>query len=42
MERKFERKVKQKNPQNPTGNRNIKTNEFDINADTIREQKNKN
>lgn len=41
MDRKFETNIKQKNPQNPTGNRNEKTNKFDINSDTIRKKKNK-
>ena len=41
MDRKFERKVEQTNPTNPTGNVNQNTNDFDIDADTIREQKSK-
>lgn len=41
MEKKFETNIKQQNPQNPTGNRNEKTNDFDIDKDTIRKQKNK-
>ncbi|WP_281170750.1 hypothetical protein [Aequorivita capsosiphonis] len=41
MEKKFERKTEQKNPTNPTGNTNQKTNEFDINEKTIKKQQNK-
>ena len=41
MERKFERKVKQTNPTNPTGNVNQPTNDFDIDKKTIKEQQNK-
>ncbi|MEQ3656846.1 MAG: hypothetical protein ABNH00_13345 [Dokdonia sp.] len=41
MERKFERKVEQKTPSNPTGNTNIKTNDFDIDKSTIKKQQNK-
>jgi len=33
--------MKQKNPTNPTGNTNIKTNDFDIDKKTIKNQKNK-
>lgn len=39
--KKFERKVEQSNPTNPTGNINIDTNKFDIDEDTIRDQQNK-
>ncbi len=41
MDRKFERTVEQKNPTNTTGNINQKPNDFDIDADTIREKRNK-
>lgn len=41
MAKKFERKKEQKNPTNPTGNRNIKTNDFDIDEKTIKKQQNK-
>ncbi len=41
MERKFERKVEQNTPSNPTGNTNIKTNDFDIDKSTIKKQQNK-
>jgi hypothetical protein len=41
MEKKFKRKVKQKNPTNPTGNINQDTNKFDINEKTIKKQQNK-
>ncbi|AEE19951.1 hypothetical protein Krodi_1968 [Dokdonia sp. 4H-3-7-5] len=41
MERKFERKVEQTNPTNPTGNVNQTTNDFDIDKKTIKEQQNK-
>jgi hypothetical protein len=41
MERKFERTVEQKNPTNPTGNINQNTNDFDIDAETICEQRTK-
>lgn len=41
MERKFERKVEQINPTNPTGNINQTTNDFDIDKKTIKEQQNK-
>lgn len=41
MERKFERKVEQTNPTNPTGNINQNTNDFDIDKKTIKEQQNK-
>ena len=41
MEKKFERKTKQTNPTNPTANINQKTNDFDINEETIKKQKTK-
>lgn len=41
MEKKFERKTEQKNPTNPTGNINQKTNKFDIDEKTIKKQQNK-
>ena len=41
MDKKFERTVDQKNPTNPTGNRNIETNKIDIDSKTIKEQQNK-
>ncbi|TVZ23831.1 hypothetical protein JM84_2785 [Dokdonia sp. Hel_I_63] len=41
MERKFERKIEQTNPTNPTGNVNQTTNDFDIDKKTIKEQQNK-
>ncbi len=41
MDRKFERKVEQTNPTNPTGNINQKTNDFDIDEKTIKDQQNK-
>lgn len=41
MEKKFERKTEQKNPTNPTGNINQKTNKFDIDKKTIKKQQNK-
>lgn len=41
MERKFERKIEQKNPTNPTGNINQVTNKVDFNEKTIRKQQNK-
>ena len=41
MEKKFERKTEQKNPTNPKGNVNQKTNEFDIDKKTIKKQQNK-
>lgn len=37
MERKFERKVEQTNPTNPTGNVNQTTNDFDIDKKTIKD-----
>ncbi len=39
--RKFKRKKEQTNPTNPTGNRNIDTNDFDIDKKTIKDQQNK-
>ncbi|MGS2727184.1 hypothetical protein ACU8DI_11300 [Psychroserpens sp. BH13MA-6] len=39
--RKFERTKEQKNPTNPTGNINQKTNKFDIDEATIKKQQNK-
>ena len=39
--RKFKRKVEQTNPTNPTGKTDIKTNEFDIDEKTIKDQQNK-
>ncbi|WP_198029924.1 hypothetical protein [Christiangramia salexigens] len=36
-----ERSKDQKNPTNPTGNRNEKTNEVDIDEKTIKDQQNK-
>jgi len=36
--KKFKRKVKQSYPTNPTGDKNIKINKFDINHDTIGEK----
>ncbi len=41
MERKFERKVTQTHPTNPTGNTNQLTNDFDIDKSTIKEQQSK-
>ena len=41
MAKKFERKDEPKNPTNPTGNTNQKTNEVDIDEKTIKEQQNK-
>lgn len=41
MEKKFERKTEQKTPTNPTGDRNVKTNKFDIDKKTIKKQQNK-
>jgi hypothetical protein len=40
-ERKFEPKKEQKNPTNPTGNINQKTNKFDIDEKTIKKQQTK-
>ncbi|WP_170234018.1 hypothetical protein [Bizionia myxarmorum] len=39
--RKFKTSKEQTNPTNPTGNTNIKTNDFDIDKDTIKEQRSK-
>ncbi len=39
--RKFKRKVEQSNPTNPSGNTSIDNNTFDIDEDTIKDQKNK-
>lgn len=41
MEKKFERKVEQKNPTNPTGNVNQEPKEFDIDEKTIKKQQSK-
>ena len=43
MERKFDRKVEQTNPTNPTGklNQTKTTNKVDFDAKTIKEQQNK-
>ncbi|WP_255571393.1 hypothetical protein [Halomarinibacterium sedimenti] len=41
MDKKFKRTVEQKHPTNPTGNINQNTNDFNIDAETIREQRNK-
>lgn len=41
MERKFKSSIEQKNPTNPTGNVNQKTNKFDIDKKTIKDQQNK-
>ena len=41
MDKKFERNTEQKNPPNPTGNTNQKTNEFDIDKKTIKKQQQK-
>tara|TARA_Y100000815_G_scaffold233259_1_gene224635 strand:+ start:847 stop:984 length:138 start_codon:yes stop_codon:yes gene_type:complete len=41
IEKKFERKESQKNPTNPTGERNLKTNTVDIDEKTIKKQQNK-
>ncbi|MFT5862370.1 MAG: hypothetical protein ACI828_001018 [Flavobacteriales bacterium] len=41
MERKFERKVTQTHPTNPTGNTNQLTNDFNIRSLTIKEQQTK-
>lgn len=41
MEKKFERKVDQKNPTNPTGAINQETNTFDIDKKTIKKQQTK-
>jgi hypothetical protein len=39
--KKFKRTKKQKNPTNPTGDVNQKTNKFDIDEKTIKKQQNK-
>ena len=39
--KKFDRKIKQENPTNPTGNTKIDTNKFDIDKKTVKEQQNK-
>ncbi|MEP2056264.1 hypothetical protein [Maribacter litoralis] len=39
--KKFNRKVEQNNPTNPTGNTDIDTNNFDIDKETIKNQQNK-
>ncbi len=41
IDRKFKRKEKQSNPTNPTGDLNHKTNDFDIDEKTIKDQQNK-
>ncbi len=41
MEKKFERKTEQKYPTNPTGSKNIKPKEFNIDEETIRKQEDK-
>lgn len=40
-DKKWKRKQEQTNPTNPTGNRNIDTNKFDIDEKTIKDQQNK-
>ncbi|CAH8293201.1 hypothetical protein EV196_103143 [Mariniflexile fucanivorans] len=40
-QKKFKRTKEQKTPTNPTGNINQKTNQFDINAETIKKQQTK-
>ncbi|MCM5664409.1 hypothetical protein [Galbibacter mesophilus] len=40
-DKKWKRKEEQNNPTNPTGNRNIDTNKFDIDEKTIKDQQNK-
>lgn len=39
--RKFKPTKKQKNPTNPTADTNIETNDFDIDKETIKDQKSK-
>lgn len=39
--KKFNRKVEQENPTNPTGNTDVDTNKFDIDEKTIKNQQNK-
>jgi len=41
MDKNFERKVKQKNPTNPTGNTNQQTNKVDFDEKSIKKQQNK-
>jgi hypothetical protein len=41
MDKKFERKVAQKNPTNPTGNTNQETNKVDFDEKSIKKQQNK-
>lgn len=41
MKKKFESKIDQINPTNPTGNVNQETNRFDIDEKTIKKQQNK-
>ncbi|SFU62751.1 hypothetical protein SAMN05216480_110116 [Pustulibacterium marinum] len=40
-DKKLRRKTEQTTPTNPTGNRNIDTNKFDIDEATIKDQENK-
>ncbi len=40
-DKRLKRKVKQTYPTNPTGNTGIKTNKFDMDADTIKKQQKK-
>ena len=40
-DKRLKRKVKQTNPTNPTGDTDVKTNKFDIDADTIKKQQKK-
>ena len=40
-DKKWKRTQEQTNPTNPTGNRNIDTNKFDIDEKTIKDQQNK-
>lgn len=39
--KKFKRTTEQTTPTNPTGNRNVKTNKFDIDKKTIKDQQSK-
>ncbi|MFI8380462.1 hypothetical protein [Leeuwenhoekiella sp. MAR_2009_132] len=41
MDKKFDSKVDQKNPTNPTGDRNVNTNKVDFDKKTIKDQQNK-
>lgn len=41
MAKKFESKIEQKNPGKPGGNPNQKTNKFDLEKKTIKQQQNK-